>query len=57
MTPRGALQTLCVAGFLAGFALGVAVGLRRGREVPCSSSLHIEATGPATYTLTCGGDR
>ncbi len=49
-----------VAALSLGCLVGTWWGMRRAPRpctVACSSTLHIEATGPATYSLTCGGDR
>ncbi len=49
-----------VAALASGCAFGLVWGVRRAPRacaVTCTSSLHVEATGPATYTLSCGGDR
>ena len=46
-----------VASLSAGCIVGMIAAPRRTCEVPCSSTLSVQATGPATYTLRCGGDR
>lgn len=49
-----------IAALSLGCLVGTAWGMRRSPRacvVPCTSTLHVEATGPATYTLTCGGDQ
>ena len=62
MNARTAPWIVALAG-VAGVLLGavaalVAVRPSRGRcEVPCATTLRIESTAPAVFTVTCGGGR
>ncbi len=51
-----------IASLCAGCAFGLVFGQRRASkrprcEVPCASTLRIEATAPAVFTVSCGGAR